>query len=134
MTDKQVLQQCIDMIWESDDYIWPQSYDIDDWEVKKDNHGEYPNSKLYVEFIHYKATLLKLSADDIVFDHDFAKALFGEERKLTDDLADLCEDCYPDGCDRHWIPAWKYHLQQLALSEDRIDYLRDWIKNQPKEE
>jgi len=45
------------------------------------------------------------------FDHDFAKALWGTKRARS----------------QHIIPAWWYHLQQLAISEDRFKYLEQFV-------
>jgi hypothetical protein len=64
----------------------------------------------------------------VIFDHEFAKALFGEQyfvdkHELTDFTSS--EYDYHFGKVHH---EWQYHLQQLVLSEDRIDYLRKFIE------
>lgn len=66
-----------------------------------------------------------LSHLDIIFDHSFAKAFFGEE------------ELYPYSC-ATWpqtnldiwdvtLPAWKTHLQKMVLSKDPILYLKKFI-------
>lgn len=77
--------------------------------------------------------------EKFLFDHDFAKALFGEE---------MWHYGWNGGHDHQtwrwgWFEpgtkwrqgsklitgdeAYIYHLQKLALSKDRIDYLRKWL-------
>ena len=50
----------------------------------------------------------------IIFSHNFAKALCGEELI-----------CY--GYDVDDKPEWQYALEDLAISEDRIKYLKKFI-------
>lgn len=77
------------------------------------------------------------SLNDIIFSHDFAKALWGE---------DYVDDCYgttyeeyqqhvKDGIrypiDYEWNDldiAWGYHLKHMVISENPIDYLRQYLK------
>jgi len=57
----------------------------------------------------------------VIFSHDFAKAFWGEE------------DCGFSGCPfceypgYYEIANWQYHLQQMVLEEDPIDYLSKFI-------
>lgn len=51
---------------------------------------------------------------DIIFNHDFAKALWGE---------DVEHHLYKDV----WIPEWQYHLQNMVIDEDPIRYLGENI-------
>lgn len=73
--------------------------------------------------------------EGILFDHSFCKTLFGKEpicgrcssqilfKSVYGDYM-KCEDCASADIRDE---AWQYHIQQLALSEDRINYLRDYI-------
>ena len=63
---------------------------------------------------------------DIIFNHDFAKALWGDDQ-MSVDYADLNgADAYyegsTDGLGRE-MPAWMHHLQQMVIAEDPIKYL-----------
>ena len=51
----------------------------------------------------------------LIFNHDFAKALWGEEQARAGKFDE------PVGV------AWKYHLQQMVVSKDPIKYLGDNI-------
>ena len=53
-----------------------------------------------------------ISFEEIVFRHDFAKALWGEELKK-----------WP----LYKITNWEFHLQQMVISEDPIMYLGENI-------
>jgi hypothetical protein len=69
---------------------------------------------------------MSISRYSILFDHDFAKAFWGEE-----DYCSVCEasghwQCgYPDTGDE--LKAWQYYLQQLVLQENYVDYLYSFI-------
>lgn len=67
----------------------------------------------------------------IIFSHDFARAFWDRKRRL-------CKRC---GKDRHksyaskvscemayYIPAWRYHLQQMVIQEDPIKYLEKFLE------
>jgi hypothetical protein len=65
----------------------------------------------------------------IIFDHDFAKALWGEEPDSVpykqihyfiekDGTASEC---------RVTLQAWQYHLQQMIIAEDPIAYLGEHL-------
>lgn len=58
----------------------------------------------------------EFSINDIIFDHQFAKALWGEEKlsKAASQLSDVNTDY-----------LWQLRLQQMVISEDPILYLAD---------
>jgi len=60
---------------------------------------------------------------ELIFNHDFAKALWGEltyyPYENQPGCPMDCEYCY------NKLKVWEYHLQQLAISEDPIKYLGD---------
>ena len=51
-------------------------------------------------------------ANIIIFNHDFAKAFWGEEIEDTMDIKEL---------------GWKYHLQQIVLQEYPVQYLEQFL-------
>jgi hypothetical protein len=83
------------------------------------------------------------SAYFFLFNHDFAKALFGEEKYLFGDI--ITEDTNP--FDRgiwftqakikelkpisyNWdieLESWQYHLQQAVIADNPIDYMYDEV-------
>lgn len=59
----------------------------------------------------------------IYFNPDFAKTLFGEE------MIEVESPEMMDSSVKTEMPAYKYHLQQLAIAEDRIQYIQDYLYN-----
>ncbi|RTK93202.1 hypothetical protein EKI60_06250 [Candidatus Saccharibacteria bacterium] len=51
---------------------------------------------------------------DLIFNHDFAKALWGEEAGVLN---------FPEGKIHLQSPLWQYHLQQMVIADDPIKYL-----------
>jgi hypothetical protein len=52
---------------------------------------------------------------DIIYNHDFAKALWGEDRYIA-----------PDGA-ISGFSTWQYHLQQMVIAGDPLKYLGEHI-------
>lgn len=75
--------------------------------------------------------------EHVIFDHQFAKLLWGEgfyryfERSLGE--ADTSETYNLDELEeeQQWgavfVPTWRYHIQQLAASDNRSEYLGEHI-------
>lgn len=67
-----------------------------------------------------------LSEGDIIFNHDFAKALWGEKYPKVElppqpDYVDIDEeDTYSLGA---LVPHWQFHLQRMVVADDPIEYL-----------
>lgn len=64
-----------------------------------------------------------------IFDHDFAKAFWGEELVCAEDSPlHMAEDSECKYCEYpRVVEAWQYHLQQMVLEEDPIKYLEQFI-------
>ena len=102
-------------------------------------YWDYPEEELTVEsFYHYFGDDHGgLLVNDIIFDHDFAKALWGEELHIDKSLAVLpiktdmalsvVHTEYGAGVDGDVDyksnPAWQYHLQAMVIAPDPIQYL-----------
>ena len=65
--------------------------------------------------IQDKSTAIWISAEEIIFDHQFAKAFWGEGRPSVSDIA-LSKPMDEVG-------GWTWHLQQQVISDDPIKYL-----------
>ena len=61
----------------------------------------------------------------LIFNHDFAKALWGEERSWN--KAEGEEDDDDTGYSLHIIPYWQGMLQQMVIADDPIKYLGENI-------
>lgn len=66
----------------------------------------------------------------IVFDLAFAKAFWGEY--VAKECDNGCKQYESEIIDKlgHWHYGWKYHLQQMVLSKDPINYLEKYLKNE----
>ena len=61
----------------------------------------------------------------------WAKSFFGEKMVAYATLDSICHQCKSKNrIAVDLMPAWQYHIQQLALAEDRIAYLRTWLEEQ----
>ena len=60
-----------------------------------------------------------------IFNHDFAKALWGEADKFTD--KELQELYHATHIDEVMWPTWKYHLQQMVIADEPIKYLGEHL-------
>jgi len=78
----------------------------------------------------------KLSAFDIIFSHDFAKAFFGEEEwweESHDNGKTWEETCFePVACRcmghlSKYHHNWKYHLSEMSLEEEPLKYIEKFI-------
>jgi len=95
------------------------------WKLK-DNDGKIIDLEKFeilvdldspVGFVHFdsKDCLISRYLERIYFNHDFAKAIWGEWK--NDEQA-WDENCYaPMG-----IVRWQYHLQQAVISDDPLEY------------
>ncbi len=67
-----------------------------------------------------------------IFNHDFAKALWGDKQIGINysDLNKIPDDIFYENPDMESgleAPAYKYHLQQMVISDDPIKYLGENI-------
>lgn len=65
----------------------------------------------------------------VLFNHHFCKGLFGEE--MINEKGDLATDANRDML-FIWQPAWKYHIKNMVLSDDPIEYLVMYLNEQAK--
>ena len=73
--------------------------------------------------------MLELSMPEIIFSHDFAKAFFGcEEIELANpDWCDSLPVCDED-IEHDTQISWEYHLQQMVINENPLQYLKDYME------
>jgi len=80
-------------------------------------------------------------ATNMLFDHEWAKAFWGEETYIdcpvckggkdkTRDFLDECDHCHGSQDKYRKVKkdmGWQYHITRLALSEDRLEYIKDYL-------
>lgn len=126
LTDQQVITECVKIAQENGwEYDLETVNNATTWISSKGKQGQFTTKQLTVK------------CDQLLFDHDFCKALFGEE-EVCGNCARNNKECRciltgeyykPYMCS---VPAWQYHIQQLALADGRIDYLRTWLDDKTK--
>lgn len=62
--------------------------------------------------------------NEIIFDHEFAKAFFGEESVYDED--GMPKEGFYNIAESPYL-VWQYHIAELAKAKDRIDYLRRFL-------
>jgi len=66
------------------------------------------------------------SEEQLIFDHDFAKALWGEKEIEVPS----CWDCYNDEPGFKMVVAWKHYLAIMVLEDSPIKYLEQFLNPQ----
>ncbi len=107
MTNKEILEKSITKAIEGG---WR-----DEWFLNRLNDYEWNDKENgWFDWEHH------VLATDFIFDHDFAKALWGSKREHMKAIT-------VNGKGSYSKPAWKYHLQQMVIAEDQIRYLGENI-------
>lgn len=122
MTKQEILtkaiQKAIDNGWKG--WGWPTSLDLLKWRWEDDDRvfsdGEYDDYET-------------MNVEAVIFSHDFAKALWGEDPLVSERNRVLIKE---SGVSREIVAgygtsAWQHHLQQMVISEDPIKYLEENI-------
>lgn len=72
--------------------------------------------------------------EHFIFNHDFAKALWGTNGHYTPDVfnSTVCTNCHQEGAatyaDEDWAePCYQHHLKQMVTADDPIKYLEQNI-------
>lgn len=104
MSNQEILEKAIQKAIEGG---WEHGIPADHLEIVKDKGG--------ILFYYQEPPY------DLIFNHNFAKALWGEE---------LARGFEGNNLGQTWQyhkPAWKYHLQQMVIADDPIKYLGEHL-------
>lgn len=64
---------------------------------------------------------------EFIFNHDFAKALWGEHEYVVKERTAENGLPLPPRWDEKYL-GWQYHLQQMVIADDPIQYLRSHLE------
>jgi hypothetical protein len=103
LSDKEVLQKAIGMA--------------------EDNDENYYDEDALSTLSALSPIATELEFRGIALSHDFAKAFWGEG--YDDEITEIVQ--YPMGSEEMYVIKWMYHLQQMVLEENPINYLRKFI-------
>lgn len=101
----------------------------------EESYGDQGETGWYVWIGHSLHKLCdSCGCEDLIFNHDFARALFGEELIEYQYCYNGTDgNVYPeylfsrDGETPYTVPAFEYHLQQAVIADDPISYFYDAI-------
>ena len=105
--------------------------------VEKAIEGGYKTGKEWLEIIAQtdNETFMLNQANALIFNHDFAKSLWGEKKRpgvifLPADIGfkqmeGETPDTFEATVKQEYVPEWMYHLQQMVIAEDPIAYLEE---------
>lgn len=106
--------------------------DTNDWQVRRgfiEGYVRVDNSDMLITASYYMRPKSVRVDKILIFDHDFAKALWGEHK-----LCGLCkvQHIQPKECQfggGNNLLAWHYHLQQIVITDDSnlVEYIRSNI-------
>jgi hypothetical protein len=127
VSDSEVLTACIERAVAGD---WKPHYIAEPVDVDISLHD-------YTRRIRFGSLLdgVTMAVEEIIFDHAFAKCLWGEEEQ-----SDKCKCGKPAG-ESHSASfavhgptfdnlGWQHHLKQMVIAPDRVEYLRQWLGEQ----
>ena len=122
MTDKEVLQKAIEKAMRKNGTF--QYLSVFN-ELIESSVGNFQMPKICYNFPELKDSI-ECSYEKLIFSHDFAKAFWGEG--YDDEITEMV--VFPTGHEEEeYVIKWMYHLQQMVLEENPIDYLRKFIDN-----
>ena len=119
LSDQEVLTTCITRAIENG------------WE--KPSHMNFSSCGDFVVYDVSNNEYQSFKAIDLLFEHSFAKALFGEENVYTVGNGEPLSPGF-HALLHPLIPRWQFKLKEIAVAEDRIDYLRKWLESQDRED
>lgn len=100
---------------------------VNNYRYEDDHAGELKTIIYTISYDNGSGLIAKTGVHELIFNHDFAKALWGEEKLDRYNLeTDTAIDSLWDGGPEYFDflgKTWQYHLQQMVISDDPIKYL-----------
>jgi hypothetical protein len=111
MTNEEILERAIEKAKSN-------GWDVFGWKAHDENPKiEFTGWENGVGGVQMEIHGYKISSKELIFDHDFAKAFWGEKEFVYDAAGNF----------DHYISAWKYHLQQMVLEKEPLKYLEKFF-------
>ena len=133
MTNKEILVKAIQKAIDGGWSCFGTDLERWDWQI-----GEGTSWPLHMSFTPNESVGMityisqVFDANRIIFNHDFAKALWGVSEHTTLPGIDSygeedCEHCEANIWDSIPHYCWQYHIQQMVIADDPIKYLGENI-------
>lgn len=117
MTNQEVLTKAVDKAF------------LNGWSIAKGAVlFSHHSTRERIVFTVYSSKFTKytksLAIEQVIFNHDFAKALWGDGYECDEDGTPM-----PYGFDSSVLDhRWQYHLQQMVIATDPIKYLGEHLE------
>jgi hypothetical protein len=108
---EKAIQKAIDGGWQG---FWGKSKKLDSVTSTQDAISGMPTVTISIRHNSRIFGYGGIPIFNIIYNHDFAKALWGEEESYSDDT-------------NQWLPKWKTRTQDMVIAEDPIKYLGENI-------
>ena len=119
MTNEQILKKAIEKAVKGGYEFNIGNWKLKNWEIIKGTN------ELLIAITATNGCGENKSCIQTIFDHNFAKAFWGEEIKVCSTCGakwGKCKNAY-----YRTRGGWKYHLQQMVLKKDPILYLKRFL-------
>lgn len=125
MTHQKILnkaiQKAIDGGWKPG---WVDRRPVIGWDTDYSTEfDEGEGVQIYGYHAKSSASIWFFPIKELIFNHDFARALWGESRNLT--RQEIKEAGITGGGGYLQTLGWQYHLQQMVIADDPIKYLSE---------
>jgi len=114
MTNEQIIKKAIEKAIKNGWRDWA----YDEVVIRSDGQFQLQSSEADLEPLRFA------SINDIIFSHDFAKAIWGE--KVIEVEVNCQTDTY-QVYEATNVIAWEHHLQHMVLSKEPLEYLEDCV-------
>lgn len=115
MNKQEILEKAIQKAIESGWLVFGYKSEYESAELTHDVISGMPTVRLSVKHKGRIFGYRGIPLLNIIFNHDFAKALWGEDAG------------YDQGSGLGELYGWQYHLQQMVIADDPIQYLGEHI-------
>lgn len=92
--------------------------------IEKAVNNGYDLSERDMEYFFSQRSSAALYYEALLFDHDFARAFWGNKKHRHSSRCP--KECFLNP--KPQLPAWEYHIQQLAVTEDRLAYIEKFLR------
>ncbi len=128
MTEKEVLQKAIEIAPRKNGTL--QYISVFNEKIET-SIGDSQMPIVCYNFPEFKKSI-ECSYEKLIFSHDFAKAFWGDKEKKDIEVSYTRQNGIDKDKINLWggINDWQYHLQQMVLKDNPIQYLKQFINTE----
>lgn len=103
---------------------WEPCSGCNGFEIIRSNRHEHG---FYYQFLDSRNIPYFKTVEQIIFNHDFAKAFFGDGEHIFDGEVPSCEKCDVEYCSVRTSYCWQAYLHVMVTEEKPIKYLQEFL-------